>query len=398
MADRIPSTTPPASAPAPRPAGLDLSNWRNPPFSAWAFHHVRDLIPCAEIDHAPDHIEPLVVAPRSLAQFRLAVAGDSLELGQFLAATATDALVILHDGAIAYEFYAPALASDTPHIAMSVTKSIVGLVAGILSASGQVDLDAPVSDLVPEIAQTGYHGATLRHLLDMRTGIAFDDRALRDYGTATGWQPTTGEPPTDLREFFATLTAPSGPHGGPFRYVSANTDLLGWALERATGQPIATLISDLLWKPMGAAAPASIALDRGGLARCTGGLSTTARDLARVGQLLVQAGRRGDRAILPADWIHDLADHGSADAWNHGDFAAAFRGRTMRYRGGWYVVDDAPKMLFAMGVHGQNLFVDRDHRLVIAKLSSQGPALDYRAIALTHLAIPELRRCLLAPH
>ena len=376
----------------------DLSNWRSPPHSAWAFQHVRDIVACAPIDADPAGAQPLLHDPRSLAAFRLGPGGGARDLERFLADTQTDGLVALVDGKIAYESYAHGMTADTPHIVMSVSKLIVGLVTGILVGRGQLDPDAEVTDLVPEIAQTAYRGATLRHLLDMRTGVVLDEHALRAYNAATGWEPAAADAPgADLHAFFATTTATATPHGGPFRYVSANTDLLGWAIERATGQRFAVLASDLLWKPMGAEHPASITVDRRGAPRCTGGLSMTLRDLARMGQLIVQGGRRGDRAIVPASWLDDVASHGDAQAWNDGEFAAAFRGRAMRYRSGWYVIDDEPRMVFAMGIHGQHLFVDRASRLVIAKLSSQGPALDHRALALTHQALPELRRCLLAP-
>jgi CubicO group peptidase (beta-lactamase class C family) len=284
----------------------------------------------------------------------------------------------------------------TSHILMSASKSIVGLIVGILRGNGQLYLDAPVSDLVPEIATTAYRGATLRHLLDMRTGVVFDESDLRAYSAATNWDPVPdGARTTDLHAFFENMTAAFNPHGGPFRYVSANTDLLGWAIERATGKRFAELAAELLWNPLGAENDASITLDRKGAPRCTGGLSTTARDLARVGHLMMQGGRRGAHQVIPSEWIDDISQNGDRQAWKYGEFAQGFGGRSMSYRGGWYVIHDEPRTLFAMGIHGQNLFIDRANRLVIAKLSSQGSPIDYGAVALTHRAVPEFRRCLL---
>jgi len=165
----------------------DLSNWRSPPHSAWAFQHVRDIVACAPIDADPAGAQPLLHDPRSLAAFRLGPGGGARDLERFLADTQTDGLVALVDGKIAYESYAHGMTADTPHIVMSVSKSIVGLVTGILVGRGQLDPDAEVTDLVPEIAQTAYRGATLRHLLDMRTGVVLDEHALRAYNAATGW-------------------------------------------------------------------------------------------------------------------------------------------------------------------------------------------------------------------
>lgn len=374
-----------------------LANWRTAPFSRWAFHHVREIVPSAAIDGAPNAPLALPDAPLPFDDCTVALPnGSTLGVDAFARATATDAMVILLDGRVVYERYDGGTTARTPHIVMSATKSVVGLLVGILQRNGALDVDALVSDYVPEVARTAYQGATLRHLLDMRAGVVLDDAQRRAYDAATGWEPVPlDDAASGLHAFLAHLTAPTGEHGGPFRYVSANTDLLGWAVERATGQPFASLLSTLLWQPMGAEDGAYLTLDRAGAPRCTGGLCATTRDLARLGQLVVENGRRGSVDVVPAAWIDDIATNGDPDAWDKGEFAAGFARMRMRYRGGWYVIDDAPQTLFAMGVHGQNLFVDRANRLVIAKVSSQDDPIDYAALALTHLAVPQIRRFVL---
>ncbi len=377
--------------------GATLANWRSQPFSSWAFQNVRVLLPVADIGRVPERTWELPVTPRSLHDFHLPFGRHvPMTLDDFLAETVTDALLVVHEGRIVHEYYAHGMTERTRHIVMSASKSIVGLLAGILHRDGGLDPETAVSELVPEIAGTAYRGATLRHLLDMRAGAVFDDEDLRAYATAGNWQPRTpDDPPADLHAFFENTPGTSIPHGGPFRYVSAHTDLLGWALERAAGQPFATVARERLWEPMGAAEEAYITLDGRGAPRCTGGLCSTARDLARIGQLLVQDGRRGERQIVPSKWIDDILQNGDADAWRKGEFAAGFPGVSMHYRSGWYVIDDEPQTLFALAIHGQHLFVDRRNRLVVAKLLSQASAIDQRAIALTQAAVAEIRRCLL---
>lgn len=386
----------PDARPSARGAA-SLANWRTAPFSRWAFHHVREILPTAAVDHAPGAPLALPAAPLPFDACTIALPGGSaLGMAAFLQATSTDAMVVLHDGRLVYEYYAHGTGVHTPHILMSATKSVVGLLVGILQHGGALDVDAPVSDYVPEVARTVYRGATLRHLLDMRAGVTFDEGQQRAYEAAIGWDPVpVAEAETGLHAFFTHVTAPPGEHGAPFRYVSANTDLLGWAVERATGQTVAELLSALLWHPMGAETGAYVTLDRAGAPRCTGGLCATPRDLARLGQLVVQDGRRGGTDVVPAAWIDDVATNGDPEAWDRGEFAAGFAGMRMRYRGGWYVIDDAPQTLFAMGIHGQNLFVDRANQLVVAKLSSQGSPIDYPATGLTHVALPQIRRFVL---
>lgn len=391
--------TSPAAADQPNPLGANISNWRNAPFSQWAFHNIGAIIPTAGIAAGPNAPTRLPAAPMTFETFRIAAGGGaSLSLTDVLAATATDGIVILHDGRIVYEFYDHGTTAGTPHILMSATKSVVGLMAGILHDMGQLDIEAPVSDYVPEIAATAYRGATIRQLLDMRTGVVLDDAQQRVYAAATGWEPAPVDGgATDLHAFYQRMTLPYAAHGGPFRYVSANTDLLGWAIERATGQTFADLVSDLLWRPMGAEHDASITVDPKGAPRCTGGFCATVQDFARIGELVVNNGSRGRAQIISRDWLDDIADGGDLDAWAKGEWGKAFSfiGARLRYRSGWYVVDDEPKLLFAMGIHGQNLFVDRANRLVIAKVSSQNNPIDTRAFPLTHMMVAEIRRCLL---
>lgn len=375
----------------------DRSNWRTSPFSRWAFNNVDRLLPTAPIANDPEHVSELPRAPQSLDGFKLAFGGSTIDIKAFLTATATDAIVVLLDGKIAFESYANGATDRTPHILMSSTKAVIGLIVGILEQRGEVDTGMLVSTCVPEVSETAYKDATLRDLLDMRTGVVLDQQGQRDHWAAMNWD-LPGAAPEGLHAFLSRLNVPARAHGGPFSYVSANTDLLGWAVERIMGRSIATLISDLLWKPMGAEQAAYITVDREGAPVCTGGLCATARDFARIGQLLIDHGRRGGTQVIPEALIDDLAVGGDGQAWAKGEWGEAFApiSRNMRYRSGWYAIDDHPKLLFAMGVHGQNLFVDRANKIVVAKLSSWSERTDHVALPMTHMAVPEIIRRLTA--
>jgi len=383
-----------------RPSDANLSNWRSAPFSRWAFHNVRSIIPVAEIENRPDDVLALPETPMSFDSFALPLPnGTSLGLDRFLQGTATDGIVILHHGRIVFEFYSGGTSKQTPHILMSATKAIVGLLTGILQQRGDIDVEQLVSNYVPEIAATAYQGATIRNLLDMRAGIVLDERELHAYAVASNWDPLVpGEAALGLHGFLERLAAPHGDHGGPFSYVSANTDLLGWAIERATGRSFAELVSALLWQPMGAGDGSYITVDCDGAPRCTGGLCATVRDFARVGQLVLMKGRRGSNQIVPEDWVADISESGDHKAWREGQWGDSFASIStrMRYRSGWYVVDDEPQIAFAMGIHGQNVFVDAANSIVIAKVSSQNSPVDNQALWLTHKAVAEFRRCVLA--
>ena len=375
----------------PTPDGqVTLTNWRTSPFNHWAFHHVRELVPSADIPNDPANTWELPSAAVDLA--RLGIDDD------FLHETDTDGLAILHRGRIVVERYFNGMTAESPHILMSVSKSLLGLLAGVLTSRGALAPDRPVTDFVPEVAATAYKAATVRHLLDMRTGIAWDEDYLATsgpivaYRKAVNWNALEpGDTPSDLRSFYRELTKSAGPHGGPLSYVSPNTDLLGWVFERATGQRYGDLLSELLWKPMGAARSAYITIDRLGAPRSAGGVCTTVRDLARVGQLLVQGGARGSVQVVPESWIEDIVRNGDPDAWKAGNLAGYYPGLPMRYRSQWYVLDGQAPLLFGMGIHGQNLFVDRSREIVIAKVSSQALPLDAGRMALTMRSVAGIR-------
>lgn len=378
----------------PDPAGqVTLANWRAAPFNRWGFQHVREIVPSAEIRNDPATLWQLASGQ--------ADPGRLAWLGEFLQQTDSDGLVILHRGRIVLEHYAHGMTAETPHILMSVSKSLLGLLAGVLAARGELDPERAVTDYVGELEKTAYRGATVRQLLDMRAGIAFDEDYLAvagpiiAYRKATGWNPVEpGEQPSDLRSFYRSLTQSDAPHGGAFRYVSPNTDLLGWVIERATGRRYADLMSELLWQPMGAERGAYITVDRLGAPRCAGGVCTTLRDLARVGRLLAEDGARGGRQVLPAHWIEDLARGGDRAAWDAGNFAPYFPGLALRYRAKWYALDGPAPLLFGWGIHGQHLFVDRGRGIVIAQFSSQAQPVDVERMALTLRAVARVREVL----
>jgi CubicO group peptidase (beta-lactamase class C family) len=369
------------------PRTADHGNWRSQPHSTWAFQHVREIIPVADIANDPARAAPLHTESTALA---------GLDLAEFQQLTRTDGLVVMHKGRVVHEFYDNGMAAHTRHILMSATKSVVGLVAGALHGAGLLDVDAPVSATVPELARTAFEGATVRQLLDMRTGVVMDAQATRAYSAATGWEPAApGAAPSDLRSFFETTTAAHEPHGGPFKYTSANTDLLGLVMERAAGRRFAAIASERLWVPMGAEDPAYITVDAKGAARCTGGLCATVRDLARVGWMVLQQGRAADgRAVVPAAWIEDMWQGGDAEAWRQGEFATSFAGMAMRYRSGWYVVDEQVLPVDAHREQHAGRVVDPRSELVIAKLSSQNQPIDAMATARTLRAVGAIRRAL----
>lgn len=377
---------------------VDLSNWRIPPYSTWAFQNIKALMPAQEILNDPDNVQLLPSKNNTFDGLRIKTGQDAYSgLIPFLEETATDSFVVMLNGNILYEYYDHGMQPQTLHTLMSVSKSILGIIAGILYSKGILDVEALVTDYYPELAITAYAGATIRNLLDMRTGITLNEEQLSRYNIASNWAPSNNhEKPQTFDQFFTTLPAEHTAHGGSFNYFSPNADLLGLLIERVTNKKFSTLASELLWKPMGAEDGAYITTDRAGAARCTGGICANTRDMARIGSLILQKRQRDGVSIVTEEWLNDLIEGGSSEAWNTGPWAAGF-GMNMRYRSGWYVIDDHPKMIFALGNHGQHIFVDTENKLVIAKTSSQEQLVDVVALQKTFSAVAAIRQYLLFP-
>ena len=362
-----------------------LANWRTAPFNRWAFHHVRELIPTADIPNDPRRIRELPAGRQELDIRIEPDAGEAMDIDAFLRETDTDGMAILHHGRLVFERYANGLTEEAPHILMSVSKSMLGLLIGEIG----LDTARAVADFVPQVKDTAYREAKVRDLLDMRAGIIWDENYLAtsgpivEYRKATGWNPIgSAETPSDLKSFYANLQQ-TAPHGGPVHYVSPNSDLLGWLVESATGERYAKLMSTLVWKKAGTERSAYITVDRLGAPRCAGGMCTTLRDLARVGQWLVEERE---------SFLQEIETGGDPKAWSAGDLAAVFRGLPMRYRSQWYVLEGNAPLVFGWGIHGQHLFIDRKNQIVIARFASQSLPVDPARIALLLRAVSEIRK------
>jgi len=386
-------------APPPADRQVTLANWRGAPFNRWGFRNARNLVPSAAIRPDPLRRWHLEAAPRALGELAFrGPDGADWTLDGWLAHSVTDALLVLHGGRLVLERYLDGMTGCEQHILMSVSKSLTGALAGALVGRGELDPEAPVARYVPEVAGGAYAGASVRQLLDMRVGVRFDedyaepDGAMVRYREAMGWKPPSDPArPGDLRGFVAALPA-EGAHGGPFRYVSPTCDLLGWVLERAAGPSFAALMSELIWRPLGAAAEAYVTVDRLGAARVAGGICATARDLGRFGLMMLRGGRAGEgaeaRRVVPAAWVEDIRHGGDKAAWRDGDFADTFPSGA--YRSQWYATGCDDGAFCAIGIHGQYLWISPASETVIVKYSSMPEAVDYAQDALAFAAFRAL--------
>jgi CubicO group peptidase (beta-lactamase class C family) len=353
----------------------DGSMWRFPQHR-WSFSHFRDLVPAAGIARA-GAVSDLPRALRDdLDAVRLTTLdGTGMTWREALAATYTDAILILKDGKIVYERWFGVTTPESLHILFSVTKSFVGTLAETLIDEGRLDPDARADVYVPELKGSGLGNASVRQILDMRTGLAFSEdyvpgqtglTDIQKMSVAGGWVPRPADytGPAGHHAFVASLGS-NAPHGGDFVYRTPNTQALQWIIERVTGQSLATQIRIRYWQRLGMEQDAAIGVDRIGTAFGGGGLMASLRDIARFGEMMRQGGRWQGKEIVPPAAVGRIFAGGDPAAF------AALRypgNEDGNYGSQWW--HRAGGQLMALGVHGQGIYIDRKAGVVIARLGS----------------------------
>ena len=351
-----------------------LHNWQDPPYNRWAFSHVRELIPTQRIARAAAPATPLPTDLQPLGDVRV---GTESSVDVVLDATSTDGVVVVHRGRVVFERYAGETGPRTPHLLMSVSKSIVGCVVANLVERGHLARDRLITDHVPELLASGYRGARLQDLLDMRSGIRFSevytdlDAEVRVLEQAVLWRPRTrADLPDSMYAFLTTLQA-AREHGGVFEYRSCETDVLGWVCESAAGARMAGLLSDLVWRPMGAEHAASLAVDHEGSGMFDGGISASLRDLLRFGAVWLGDGTALDGTqVIGPNWVEETL---RGDVDSDAAFAGSKDGPWMpggMYRNQMWFPSPRRDTLVCLGIHGQMVYVNRTAGVVAAKLSS----------------------------
>ena len=385
--DRSPTNPLPVTAPP-----WTLADWQTAPANRWTFHHLREVVPTAQVFRGDGGRRPLPRGPGlDLDDVPVALTSGGTTVAAILARSFTDGFLVLHRGHVVIERNPAGMAAHQTHVLMSVSKSIVGCLVGILADRGALDTDDLVTRHIPELKVSGYTGARIRDLLDMRSGVRFSeaylipDAEVRLLEQVIGWAPRVRpELPISMYAWLCTLSA-AGSHGGPFSYRSCETDVLGWVCERAGGARMPDLLSELLWRRIGAEQDLDAAVDPAGAVMHDGGLAATVRDTARFGLLLAEGGAIDGQQVVPTSWIDDSLRGGpdSRSAFAASDAQARMPGGM--YRNQFWLPYPNRDVLLCLGIHGQLVFVEPDHRLVVVKVSSwplpQEPAHLYDTLA-----------------
>ena len=363
--------------PKTRTVRFDDGSYFRYPAMRWSVCNFRQLMPTVNVSRGLDAPEPLPRAMRDDIDemlFTPISGARSMTWAESLAANYTDGILVLHKGYIVYERYFGVLEEDGQHGAMSVTKSFVGTLGAMLVAESVIDASKRVDEYVPELAQSAFGDATVQQVLDMTTGLRFSE----DYAdpNAEVWAHAHAGNPlpkpegyTGPRSYYEFLQGvpKQGEHGKAFGYKTVNTDALGWILARVTGRSVADLLSERIWRCLGAEQDAYFTVDSIGTPFAGGGLNTGLRDLARFGEMIRNGGAFNGQQILPKAAIDDIRRGGDRAAFAKAGYKLL---NGWSYRNMWWITHNEHGAFAARGVHGQVIYIDPKAEMVLARFAS----------------------------
>lgn len=268
------------------------------------------------------------------------------------------AFLAIQDGQIVHERYWDGYGPQVNSNSFSAGKSIVAALIGRALMLGHInDIDQPVADFLPSFNTIERAPITIRHVLQMSSGLNFQESYRKPISDTT--EAYYGD---DLVGLIDRLSPEEAP-GVSWKYRSGDTQILAMVLEQATGQTVSSFAAEQLWQPLGAMNDAQWSLDRrGGIEKAYCCFYSNARDFARVAQLYLGHGRIGNQQILPVEFVEEsVVPHGLPDAKTSL--------RTDYYGLHWWRLNHQNTEIFYMrGILGQYVWVIPSRDLIVVRL------------------------------
>jgi len=366
---------------------------QNAPYNRWAYQHMRMLYPTANVPAAD---KPVPLSKTIDWNFEDGVkikepgTGATKTVPDFLKETWADAIVVIRGDQIVYEKYLNSMTPNTPHQMMSATKSFGGLLGLMAVADGKVEESDLVTKYIPELKKKdgAFDGATFGQVLDMTSSMDFTEvyadpkSGIMTYVAVLGWKPKMEgvKYPDSLYDYLATLKVdPKYKQGEIFHYQTPKTDVVNWVTNRVTQESFQEYLYEKIWSKIGTEGETYVLLDNNATLVAGGGLNATPYNLARFAIMMKNDGRFNGRQVVPAAVVDKIAKGGSIEAFDNGpnsDDVVHKKGE-WSYRAQWWIKHTKGMEAFmAIGVHGQWIYIDRNHEIAIVKLSSMPPSQD----------------------
>ncbi|WP_293575559.1 serine hydrolase [Phaeobacter sp.] len=276
-------------------------------------------------------------------------------VAQWIEERSVTSLLVLKEGETRHESYHLGTEESDLRVSWSVAKSYLSVLFGILLSEGKIaSLDDEVVAYAPSLRGTAYDGATLRNVLNMASGVAFDEDYL-DYDSDINRMGRELALGGTLDGFTANLNDTVAEPGTEWRYVSMDTHVLGMVIRGATGETVPALLSDRVMQHLGLEQSGHYLTDGAGVAFVLGGINQTTRDFARFGLMVAQDGQFAGKQIAPKDWIAQSTRPSAPTA--EGKAGYGFQ---------WWIPRNAqPGEFLARGVYGQYIYIDQGRDVVI---------------------------------
>jgi len=289
------------------------------------------------------------------------IQGEELQLSDILEELDTTALVVIQDGKLIHESYYRGTEKDDLRISWSVAKSFMSGLYGNAIEADLIDISNPVETYLPELIGTAYEGATLENILNMSSGVRFNEDYL-DQSSDINKMGRVIAMGGSMDDYTTTLTERQYEPGAVWQYVSIDTHVAAMALRRVTGKSLHTLWEETYGDHLGMGKAPYYLTDGEDVAFALGGLNLRTRDYAKFGQLFLQDGMWNGEQIVPAAWV-------AQSTQNHAPNFHPQRGTGYGYQ--WWVPmpQEGPHKgdFFAIGIYGQYIYVNPSANLVIAK-------------------------------
>ncbi len=291
--------------------------------------------------------------------------GTSYDIKEYLDYTRTEGLLIIKNDTIIYEYYNEGLEEDESHISWSMAKSFTSALVGIHYHQGLFDLEDPITKYLPDFKGTGYDGVKIINLLNMSSGVGFNEdygdfySDINRFGRAFAWG-------SSMREFAKTLKN-ARPQGTFNHYVSIDTQMLGLLLMQVTGKTITELTQEYLWNPMGMEHDGQWIIDNEGNEMALGGLNASLRDYAKMGMCFKDSGYFNGSQIVPLEWVTASVELDKPHLLpGENELSSNIHGYGLQW---WVPVNNHDA--FAMGgIYNQYVYIDPVNDIIFVKLSA----------------------------
>lgn len=347
----------------------------------WTVCHIRELMPTTEVSRgigAPSKLDYALDKNIDNLTFTPLGSKRPMTWKQSLDTNYTDGIMVMHHGKVVYERQNGCLNELGKHAAMSMTKSLTGLLAEILVAEGKLDDNALVGAIIPELKNSGFGDATVRQVMDMTTALDYSedyadpDADIWQYSEAASPLPKPDDytGPNGYFEYLQTVKK-KGQHGAEFNYRTINSDALGWIISRTTGKAVDDLLSERIWQKIGAEQSAYMTVDAKGTPFAGGGISAGLHDMARIGSLMLNKGEINGQHLFPAAVVDSIEAGGDKKVFAKAGYDQLKNGS---YKSMWWLFNNPTPIYAARGVHGQTIYVDPAADMVIVRFASHPEA------------------------